>query len=241
MTSKTIKENEGRIHSVQSFGTLDGPGIRYVVFMQGCPLNCVFCHNADLIDSNGGKKISLDCLIEKIDKCVPYLKQGGITVSGGEPTLQYQFVKGFLSLCKQRGLHTALDTCLYTNRGVLDLLIPEVDLFLVSVKHLDNDKHMELTGKGNEQIFENIKYVASKKPLWLRYVLIEGKTDSEKDLRGLIDFAAGLEKLELIELLQYNSIGSEKNSSKQSFRAPESEKIIWAKKLLEKNGFKVLV
>lgn len=237
---------KGRINSIQSFGTLDGPGVRYVVFMQGCPLKCVFCHNFDLIDSSGGRLIEAEELMEKIDKCIPYLNKGGVTISGGEPTMQWEFVKELLAMCRQKKIHTAIDTCLYTTKKVLDALLPVVDLFMSSVKQMDEKKHLSLTGKTNKTILENIKYVASKKPVWLRYVLISGKTDSEKDINQLINFARQLKNLELIELLPYSSLGEEKwdDINKARFRdlsAPSQEKIRDIKKSIEKNGFKVLM
>ncbi|MCK5039853.1 MAG: pyruvate formate lyase-activating protein [Candidatus Aenigmarchaeota archaeon] len=237
---------KGRINSIQSFGTLDGPGIRYVVFMQGCPLKCVFCHNSDLITPLGGKQIEPEELMRKIDKCIPYLKNGGITISGGEPTMQWEFVRELLTLCRQKNIHTAIDTCLYTQKKVLDALLPVVDLFLVSVKQIDEKEHLALTGKTNKLILENIKYVASKKPVWLRYVLISGKTDSEKDINQLIKFAEQLKNLELIELLPYSSLGEDKwdDAHKARFKdltAPPQEKINDIKKSIEKNNIKILM
>jgi len=138
---------EGRINSLQSFGTLDGPGIRYVVFMQGCPLKCIYCHNADSINPEGGTKITLEELTKKIENCIPYLTNGGVTVSGGEPTLQWNFVKELLKWCKNKGIHTALDTCLYTKKEILDELMPFVDLFMVSVKQFDEKSTWNLREK----------------------------------------------------------------------------------------------
>jgi pyruvate formate lyase activating enzyme len=201
----------GYIHSIESMGTLDGPGIRTVVFFQGCPLKCKFCHNIDTNFPKQGQEYTPEELFKKVIKNKEYWKNnGGVTISGGEPLLQPQFLLEFLKLLKENNIHTAVDTCLKTSKEVIDSLAPYVDLWMVSLKELDDGKHMKLTGSSNTDILENIKYVSSKKRTRIRFLVIPTLTDSEELIKGVGEFVKSLKNLESLELLAYGSHGKEK-------------------------------
>ena len=206
---------KGLIHSFESFSTLDGPGIRYVVFFSGCFLRCVFCHNVDMMESLPGtyKEYSVAEVVEKINRARPYFVRsgGGVTLSGGEPFFQFNFIRELLSEFKREGIHTAVDTCLYTPTQQIKQVSEWVDLFLVGLKHIDNHKHKQLTGRDNSLILENISYLASlKKPFWLRYVVIPGITDDKGDICRLAEFLAQFNSLQGVDLLPYHRLGLKK-------------------------------
>jgi len=206
---------KGLIHSFESFSTLDGPGIRYVVFLSGCFLRCVFCHNVDMMESLPGsyKEYSVAEVVEKINRARPYFARsgGGVTLSGGEPFFQFNFIRELLHEFKREGIHTAVDTCLYTSTQRIKQVSEGVDLFLVGLKHIDNRKHEQLTGRGNSLILENISYLDSlKKPFWLRYVVIPGITDDKDDIRRLAEFLARFSSMQGVDWLPYHRLGLKK-------------------------------
>ncbi|MCL0049401.1 pyruvate formate-lyase-activating protein [Dehalococcoidia bacterium] len=206
---------KGLIHSFESFSTLDGPGIRYVVFLSGCFLRCVFCHNVDMVESLPGtyKEYSVAEVVEKINRARPYFVRsgGGVTLSGGEPFFQFNFIRELLSEFKREGIHTAVDTCLYTSSQQIKEVSEWVDLFLVGLKHIDTRKHKQLTGRNNDLILENISYLNSlKKPFWLRYVVIPGITSDKGDIRRLAEFLAQFSSLQGVDLLPYHRLGIKK-------------------------------
>lgn len=205
------KNTSGLIHSFETFGTVDGPGIRFVVFMQGCHLRCKYCHNRDTWNTKAGQHISVDELVNKIEKYTNYFKAsgGGVTISGGEPLLQMDFLISLFKRLKALNIHTAIDTS-----GMLNLtdklkeLISLTDLFLLDIKHIDNNKCKELVGFSNEKELSFAKYLNDiHKPIWLRQVLIPGITDNEEDLLKLKDFINSLSNIQKIELLKYHSMG----------------------------------
>ncbi len=203
----------GRIHSVESFGTQDGPGIRYVVFMQGCPLRCKYCHNPDTWLEEGGREIEVEQLFAKILRCQPYMERsgGGLTVSGGEPTLQSEFVYQLLARCKEAKIHTAIDTCGYVTRDKLEKLLPVVDLVLLDIKHIDNLEHQKLTGVSNQKILEVVRLLEEKEQdYWVRHVVVPGITDKLIYLKRLADLLKGLKDLIKLELLPYHKLGVHK-------------------------------
>ncbi len=158
---KTKQCKKGMIHSFESFGALDGPGIRFVVFLEGCPLRCVYCHNRDMLDMKDYLCMSAEELVNDIIKYKPYFgSKGGVTFSGGDPVFQPEFLLEVLKLCKNNGIHTTVDTSLFTSRKVIDSIFPYVDLFMVSLKHFNSKIHQKLTGCGNEQILDNISYLS---------------------------------------------------------------------------------
>ncbi len=203
---------KGYIHSIESMGTLDGPGIRTVVFFQGCPLRCKFCHNVDTNKPNQGQEYTVEDLVEKVLKNKEYWKEtGGVTVSGGEPLLQPEFLLEFLKVLKANNIHTAVDTCLKTNQRVLDTLLPYVDLWMVSIKEFDSNKHFDLTRSYNEEILDNIKYLNQKDAkIRIRFLVIPTITDYAELIEKLGGFLSNLNNLESLELLAYGTHGKNK-------------------------------
>jgi pyruvate formate lyase activating enzyme len=221
----------GRVHSLESMGTLDGPGLRTVVFLQGCPLHCKFCHNVDSTIQTGGALYTVSELTKVLLKDKEYWKaynpskkrkneiKGGVTLSGGDPVFQPQFVAALLQRLKQSKVHTALDTCLFTSTKVIDEFFPFVDLWMVSIKEMDSSRHRDLTSVPNEQILSNLRYLDQKitqsdrpvKPkIRIRFVVIPTLTDNEALLRQVGEFVAAIQNLEVLELLSYGSHGSYK-------------------------------
>ncbi|OCN04514.1 pyruvate formate lyase-activating enzyme 1 [Erysipelotrichaceae bacterium MTC7] len=206
----------GRIHSFESFGTVDGPGIRFVVFMQGCPMRCLYCHNPDTWKiGSGGDVYSVDDVVDQIKKYKNYIKDGGVTISGGEPLVQIEFVTELLKRLKKEGLHTAVDTSGITfvkdSPAVIekfDALLEVADLFLLDVKHIDPAKHKKLTGKDNRNPRDFMDYLADhNKPVWVRYVLVPGYSDDQKDVEKLHEYLSGYKNIEKIEVLPYHTMG----------------------------------
>ena len=199
-----------KVHSIETFGAVDGPGIRFVLFLQGCHLQCKYCHNRDTWDINGGSYKSLDELFDKIIRYKNYIfPNGGVTVTGGEPLLQAKFILELFKKLKKEGIHTCIDTS-----GIIALTddIKEVlkftDLVLLDIKHIDNEKCKELVGKSNKLELEFSKYLSDNNiPIWIRQVLIPGYTDDEQDLLKLKEFISSLKTVEKVELLPYHSIG----------------------------------
>lgn len=207
----------GKIHSLESFGTVDGPGIRYVVFMQGCHLNCKYCHNRDTWNTNLGTLISVDELFNKIIKYQNYIKPsgGGVTISGGEPLLQTKFLISLFKKLKEVNIHTALDTS-----GMVDInsdikaLLELTDLVLLDIKHINPEKCKELVGFSNEKELKFAKYLSDNNiTIWIRQVIIPHITDEETDLLKLKEFISSLKTVEKVELLAYHSLGKYKWNS----------------------------
>ncbi len=204
----------GRIHSVESFGTVDGPGIRFVVFMQGCPMRCLYCHNPDTWDMRGGEEKTADEILAEYDKCKDFIT-GGITVTGGEPLMQRDFVAELFKKAKEKGIHTCLDTsgAAFTerNRDSFDELLAVTDLVMLDIKHIENENHKKLTGMGNADIFEFARYVSSKGiDIWIRHVVVPGITDKKEDWYKIGLFAATLPTLKAIDVLPYHDMGKAK-------------------------------
>ncbi|MBJ9990954.1 pyruvate formate-lyase-activating protein [Paenibacillus sp. S28] len=202
---------KGRIHSMDTFGTVDGPGIRFVLFMQGCALQCQFCHNPDTWDTKGGRQVTVEEILREIEPYVPYYKSsgGGITVTGGEPTLQAPFVAQLFKACKERfGLHTALDSSGFCEPSHAGELMKYTDLVLLDLKQLNNEKHERLTSQPNDRILKFAAWLSAiGKPVWIRHVLIPGITDQAGDLTLLGEFIGHLRNVEKVELLPYHRMG----------------------------------
>ena len=205
----------GYIHSKESFGTLDGPGIRYVLFMQGCPMRCLYCHNPDTWQTGIGEQVEPQDVIAEFNKNRSFYSNGGITVSGGEPLLQIDFLLELFELAKKDGIHTAIDTSGITFSGAdnsyrakLDKLMEYTDLVMLDIKHINEDKHRALTSHGNANILAFAKYLEEKGiPIWVRHVLVEGYTDDENDLFALGKFIGGLKNLKALDVLPYHTMG----------------------------------
>ncbi len=200
----------GNIHSLESCGTVDGPGIRFVVFTQGCPLRCKYCHNPDSWTTDVNKQMSVSEILEKYDGVKEFCK-GGITVTGGEPLLQMDFVTYLFEKSKECGIHTALDTSgiLFNrkNTGKIDDLLKYTDLVLLDIKHIDNDEHKKLTGLPNTNILDFAKYLSEiEKPVWIRHVVVPEVTYNEKYLKKLGVFLADLKNIKALDVLPYHNM-----------------------------------
>ena len=201
----------GRIHSRESFGTLDGPGVRYLVFFQGCRLRCRYCHNPDSWDENGGTLTSVSELMSEIVSCRNFLRSGGVTLTGGEPLLQPEFAAGLLRACRRENLHTAIDTSgavpLETSGPVIDL----ADMLLLDIKSLDDDLCRKLTGCGNSATLATLDYCEkSGKPVWIRHVLVPGWTLDMESLKQLAEKLKNYRCVKRVELLPYHKLGEYK-------------------------------
>ena len=208
----------GYIHSKETFGTVDGPGIRYVLFMQGCPMRCIYCHNPDTWATDGGKAVSVDEILEEFNKNRPFYSNGGITVSGGEPLLQIDFLLELFSKAKKQDIHTCIDTSGITfaekeneYRKKLDMLMDYTDLVMLDIKHINSEMHRKITSKDNGNILAFAKYLEERGvPIWIRHVVIEGYTDDDEALFGLGQFMGGLKNLKALDVLPYHTLGVDK-------------------------------
>ena len=205
----------GKIHSLESFGSADGPGVRYIVFLQGCRMRCKYCHNPDTWSLDKGEEQTPEEVLKKALRYKSYWgKNGGITVSGGEALLQIDFVLELFRLAKEKGIHTTIDTAgnPFTREGEFfekfQELIKVTDLFLLDIKQMDTEAHKSLTGHTNENILDMATYLSEQgKDMWIRYVLVPGYTDSEEDIRNLHDFIETLDNVKRVEVLPYHTLG----------------------------------
>lgn len=203
---------EGRVHSLQSLGTVDGPGLRYVVFLQGCPLRCVYCHNPDTWDPAGGAVMGTEELVEKILRCRPYFgTEGGVTVSGGEPLLQAEFVTQLFARLKQEGVHTALDTSGAGDLRKAPALLEVTDLVLLDLKFPTEEGYRQHCRGSLGQTEAFAALVAEKQvPLWVRHVVVPGLNDTLEDMAAVRSWARRQPTLEKIEWLPFHNLCLEK-------------------------------
>lgn len=202
------------MHSIESFGTHDGPGIRFIIFLQGCKLKCLYCHNPDSIDTAGGKEYHIDDLMAMVLKAKPYFgKKGGVTISGGEPLLQSKALIPFFKRLKAEGIHTTIDT----NGRILNhfskaLLDDYADLIMLDIKHMTEEGYMALTGQANKEIAFNLAKHRedSGKKMWLRYVLIPELTSDPKLLHALGNHFKNYKTIEKLEIQPYHKLGVHK-------------------------------
>ena len=237
------KANLGRIHSFESFGTVDGPGIRYVIFMQGCALSCKYCHNRDTWDHNSGTLKSIDEIVTQIKHYKDYIlpSHGGVTVTGGEPLLQAKFVANLFKSLKQENIHTALDTSgMFELTDDIKEVLKYTDLVLLDIKHINDEKCKALVGHSNKLELEFAKYLSDNNiPIWIRQVLVPGYTDDEQDLLKLKEFINSLKTVEKVEILPYHDLGKHKwkdlglDYSLENVRTANADDVIRAKKILE--------
>lgn len=196
---------KGYLHSFESFGTKDGPGIRFVVFMQGCPLRCLYCHNPDTWNMSDNRiEMTTDEVFAEIKKVKNFIRTGGVTLSGGEPLLQPGFALKLFKICKEHNIHTAIDTSgIFLNDRVKEVL-EYTDLVLLDIKHINSDKYKELTGASLEPTLKFAEYLATiNKPFWLRYVLVPGFTDDKNDLKNLAKYVSRFRNLEKVDILRF--------------------------------------
>lgn len=209
---------KGRIHSLESFGTVDGPGVRFVVFVQGCPMRCAYCHNPDTWEMNAGTLMEPSEIIEQYERNVSFYKGGGITVTGGEPLMQVDFLIDLFTLAKQKDIHTCIDSS-----GIafnpdnaaflekLDKLMTLTDLVMLDIKHIDPEKHKELTAQPNTNILKFAAYLDEKHvDMWIRHVVVPGITDDDKYLFDLGYFIGQFSNLKALDALPYHTMGKPK-------------------------------
>ena len=200
------------IHSIETCGTVDGPGVRFVVFMQGCPMRCLYCHNPDTWGINDNKKLTVTQILKQYDGVKEFCK-GGITVTGGEPLLQLDFVIELSKNAKEKGIHTCLDTSgiMFDATYKYDKLIKYIDLVLLDIKHIDDCEHKKLTGHSNKNILEFAKYLSDNKvPVWIRHVVVPEITFNEKYLYELGRFLKTLKNIEGLDVLPYHNMAINK-------------------------------
>ena len=209
---------KGRISSTESFGSVDGPGIRFIVFVQGCRYRCQYCHNPETWEQEGGYEATPEEIFRMAWRYRPYWKQtGGITVSGGEPLLQLGFVTELFRLAKAKGVNTAIDTAgePFTHEepffSAFEKLLPLTDLFLLDLKHIDPVKHIALVGASNVNTLTLAAFLSERgKRMWIRHVLVPGWTTDEADLRRLSEFIALLKTVDRVEVLPYHAMARHK-------------------------------
>ena len=235
---------EGRIHSFESLGAVDGPGVRFVVFTQGCALKCKYCQNRDTWNLKGGSTYSSDEIVEKILRYKNYIMpNGGVTISGGEPLLQAQFLTQLFTKLKQYNIHTCIDTSgSVALTDEIKKLIDLTDLFLLDIKCINDEKAIDLTGVSNKKELEFANYLSSiNKPMWIRQVLVPGYTDDEQDLIKLRDFISTLKSVEKVEILPYHDLGKFKWEQLgeiyplKNVRTANNDDVARAKKILKIN------
>lgn len=206
---------QGYVHSTESFGTVDGPGVRFVVFFQGCPMRCLYCHNPDTWQPAQGMVMTTEEILMQYERYKEFLKSGGITATGGEPMLQMDFLTDLFTKAKAKGIHTCLDTsgiCFSPeNPDACRKLAAVTDLVMLDIKHIDDEKHRRLTGQSNRNILAFAEFLAAEGvPLWIRHVVVPGWTDDAASLEALGHFIGGLKTLKALDVLPYHDMGKAK-------------------------------
>ena len=211
----------GYIHSLESFGSVDGPGVRFVVFFQGCPMRCAYCHNPDSWDMADGTEMAADDILKKMLRNKAFYRTGGITATGGEPMMQMDFLIELFTKAKAAGIHTCIDTSgiMYTGTNAdgtpedkkIEALMEVTDLVMLDIKHMDDMAHKDLTGHSNERIIEFARYLdAIGKPVWIRHVVVPEITEKEESFAAVGRFLATLHNVEKLEVLPYHAMGKVK-------------------------------
>ena len=236
----------GHIHSFESFGTVDGPGVRYVVFLQGCPLRCKYCHNPDTWSPGGEERTAESVATQALRYKNYFGDKGGVTVTGGEPLLQIDFVIELFTLLKAKGVHTCVDTSGITFQAdkpeILEKhkkLLEVTDLFLLDIKHIDDKACKELTGQSNAHTLAFAKFLSDNgKKMWIRQVLVPNITDDDESLQRTRAFIDTLETVEKVEVLPYHTMGIVKYEKLgleyplADVKAPTKERVLNAKRIL---------
>ncbi|GAB4549363.1 MAG: pyruvate formate-lyase-activating protein [Pleurocapsa sp.] len=248
MTTIPQSQTKGKIHSIETCGTVDGPGIRYVIFTQGCPLRCLYCHNPDCRYPNEGKEVTVNELIADIQKYHSYMQfsGGGVTITGGEPIMQPEFVNEILRCCHELGIHTALDTSGYVKLATVKPILNYVDLVLLDLKSFDPTIYHQVTSVSLEPTLTFARYLGEiGKPAWIRFVLVPHLTDSIDNVRGLAQFVASLNNIERVEILPFHKMGEYKweelgyEYKLKDTPTPSPESIATARNIFAEYGIKV--
>lgn len=238
---------QGYIHQLESFGSVDGPGVRFIIFFSGCPLRCKYCHNPDTWDMTKGKLYTADELLNEALSCKAYWgAKGGITVSGGEPLMQLDFLLELFTKAKEKGVNTCIDTAggPFTKEGEwfekFKKLMEVTDTLLMDIKHIDEEEHIKLTGRTGKNIIEMFRYLDEiKKPIWIRHVLVPGITDNDEYLLRTRDFIRTLSNVQRVEILPYHGLGAMKYKDLgidyvlKDTESPSAERVANARKILE--------
>lgn len=211
----------GHIHSIESCGTVDGPGIRYVIFFQGCPMRCQYCHNPDTWEASGGTLMTVDEVLDGFYSNLAFYRSGGVTVTGGEPLIQMDFLTALFENLKAHGIHTCIDTSgiVFNPESPdfmkrIDHLLSLTDLVMLDIKHIDNSRHLNLTGQSNKKILDFAVYLSEKNiPVWIRHVLVPGITFYREYLEELGTFMGSLNNVKALDVLPYHSMGITKYDS----------------------------
>lgn len=234
------------VHSVETLGALDGPGLRYVVFFAGCPLRCIYCHNPDTQNINAGKPMQAGELVADILQYKHYLQNGGVTLSGGEPLFQPEAARTLLQMLKREGLHTALDTAGSVDTRLSAPALREADLVLLDIKALDDSLCRAITANSAQNTLRTLKFLNEiEKPVWIRHVLLPGYTLDERRLSHLAKFLTQFDCIEKVELLPFHKMGEHKWKelgraySLYDTREPTQKEVADAKELFTKYGLSV--
>lgn len=238
---------KGYINAFESLGTKDGPGIRYVIFLQGCPLRCKFCHNVDTWNMKAYNYVrEVEDVINELKKIKSFIKSGGITMSGGEALVQAKFVEEVFKRCREEGIHTCLDTSGYIINDAAKRALEYTDLVLLDIKHIDEEKYKDLTGVSLNPTLKFAEYLKEKNiKTWLRYVLIPGITDDETDLRNWAKYCKNLTNVERVDILPFHQLAIHKWEQVgiiyplKDTRVPTTEEIIKAEDIFEEYGLPV--
>ncbi len=238
---------KGYIHQLESFGCADGPGSRFIIFFSGCKMRCLFCHNPDTWNMTKGKLYTAEELLAEAESCKEYWgKKGGITVSGGEPLLQIDFLLELFTKAKERNINTCIDTAggPFTKQGewfkTFQKLMDVTDILLMDIKHINEQEHIKLTGQSSKNIVEMFHYLDEiKKPIWIRHVLTPGITDNDEYLTQTRDFIRTLHNVYRVEILPYHGLGAIKYKDLgldyvlKDTESPTEERVLNARKILE--------
>lgn len=237
----------GKIHSIETMGALDGPGLRFIVFLQGCPLRCVYCHNPDTWNCSLGSEMDSDEIVKKAKRFAPYFKnKGGVTLSGGDPLMQSEFCTEIFKKLKENKIHTALDTsgCIFNDN--VKKLLDYTDLVILDIKHTDPLKFKEITGYEIDNTLALLKYANEKNtPLWIRQVIVPGINDTKDDIEQLVNMIKPFQTIEKVELLPYHTMGVKKwnelgiEYKLENTLEPTQEKMDYLKEVIRNMGFKM--
>lgn len=235
-----MRETVGFIHSLESFGAVDGPGLRFVIFLQGCKLRCLYCHNPDTWETKTGKEMTATELIDIIKTYKSFIQNGGVTISGGEPLLQPEFCIELTEKCHEKGFHVAIDTAGSVPLTQSRKAIETADMLLLDIKDIDSDDCKALTGRSNENTIATLDFCESiNKDVWIRHVLVPDYTLSDEKLHRLGNFLKSYKCIKKVELLPYHNMGLYKweiigiKNKLENTRIPSNDEILKANEILK--------